>query len=96
MVSIQQPFASITFTYYCFADSVRAGAAWHAAGGLVPDYRYMLTSTHRHLLKMAQEEPESGVCKVHSREYVEQPPGENSALWGKAVVSNVCVLSVLL
>lgn len=71
--------------------SAWAGAAWHAAGGITPDQRYLQAVTHRHLLKMAQEDPESGVCVVDALEYLEQPPSKNSAIWGKTVVSNVGV-----
>jgi hypothetical protein len=38
---------------------------------------------------MAQESPESGVCLVDAREYLEEAPSENSSIWGKTVVSNV-------
>ncbi|GMG04777.1 unnamed protein product [Aspergillus oryzae var. brunneus] len=72
-----------------FYASAWAGAAWHAAGGISPEYRYFQAITHRHLLKMAQEDPESGVCIVDTREYLEDPPTENSAIWGKTVVSKV-------
>jgi D-amino-acid oxidase len=72
-----------------FYASAWAGAAWHAAGGISPEYRYFQAITHRHLLKMAQEDPESGVCIVDTREYLEEPPTENSAIWGKTVVSKV-------
>ncbi|RHZ61278.1 hypothetical protein CDV55_101299 [Aspergillus turcosus] len=68
--------------------SAWAGAAWHAAGGISPEYRYLQAVTHRHMLKMAQEGPESGVCLVDAREYLEEAPSENSSLWGKTVVSN--------
>ncbi|PYH41302.1 FAD-dependent oxidoreductase [Aspergillus saccharolyticus JOP 1030-1] len=67
--------------------SAWAGAAWHAAGGINPEYRYIQAVTHRHLLKMAHEEPESGVCIVDAYEYLEQPPSENSSAWGKTVLS---------
>lgn len=69
--------------------SAWAGAAWHAAGGISADYRYFQAITHRVLLKMAQDDPESGVCVVDTREYLEQEPGKNSAIWGKTVVSKV-------
>lgn len=69
--------------------SAWAGAAWHAAGGISPEYRYFQAITHRHLLKMAQEDPASGVCIVDTREFLEQQPAENSSLWGKHVVSKV-------
>ena len=69
--------------------SAWAGAAWHAAGGICPEYRYFQAVTHRHLLKMAQEDPESGVSIVDTREFLEQEPPENSSLWGKDVVSKV-------
>ncbi|KAG9770654.1 hypothetical protein ABEF93_007312 [Exophiala dermatitidis] len=68
--------------------SAWAGAAWHAAGGLINDHKYIQAVTHRHLVKLAREEPEAGVCIVHAREYLEQPPGANSAMWGKTVYSN--------
>ncbi|PYH97500.1 nucleotide-binding domain-containing protein [Aspergillus ellipticus CBS 707.79] len=67
--------------------SAWAGAAWHPAGGISAEWRYLQAVTHRHLLKMAQEEPESGVCIVDALEYVEQPPSTNSSAWGKAVAS---------
>ncbi|PYH81894.1 FAD dependent oxidoreductase superfamily [Aspergillus uvarum CBS 121591] len=67
--------------------SAWAGAAWHAAGGISPEYQYIQAVTHRHLLRMAQEEPDSGVCIVDSYEYLEQPPSENSSAWGKTVLS---------
>ncbi|KAL4924223.1 FAD-dependent oxidoreductase [Aspergillus undulatus] len=69
-----------------FYASAWAGAAWHAAGGVSPDQRYLQAVTYRHLLKMAQDEPGSGVCVVDSREYLEQPPGENSSAWGKTIL----------
>lgn len=69
--------------------SAWAGAAWHAAGGINADQRYFQAVTHRVLLKMAQEDPESGVAIVDTREYLEQEPGQNSSIWGKAVVSKV-------
>lgn len=68
--------------------SAWAGAAWHAAGGISPDQRYLQAVTHRVLLQMAQE-PESGVCIVDAREYLEQNPTPESGLWGKTVVSKV-------
>lgn len=68
--------------------SAWAGAAWHAAGGISPDQRYLQAVTHRVLLQMARE-PESGVCIVDAREYLEQNPTPESALWGKTVVSKV-------
>ncbi|KAF7154919.1 hypothetical protein CNMCM5623_003177 [Aspergillus felis] len=71
-----------------FYASAWAGATWHAAGGISPDYRYLQAVTHRHLLRMAQESPESGVCLVDAREYLEEAPSENSSIWGKTVVSN--------
>ncbi|KAJ9192348.1 hypothetical protein DTO166G4_4299 [Paecilomyces variotii] len=70
-----------------FYASAWAGAAWHAAGGLSEEHRYLQVVTHRHLLKMAQE-PESGVCMVNAREYLEEAPAKNSAIWGRTVVSN--------
>lgn len=69
--------------------SAWAGAAWHAASGLINDHKYIQAVTHRHLLKLAQEEPEAGVCIVKSREYLEELPGKNSSIWGKTVYSNV-------
>ncbi|EXJ88181.1 D-aspartate oxidase [Capronia coronata CBS 617.96] len=68
--------------------SAWAGAAWHAAGGLTNDHKYLEAVTHRHLVKLAREEPDAGVCIVHSREYLEEQPGENSAKWGKTIYSN--------
>ncbi|KKK20830.1 hypothetical protein P175DRAFT_0426254 [Aspergillus ochraceoroseus IBT 24754] len=70
-----------------FYASAWAGAAWHAAGGISPEYRYIQAVSYRHLLKMAREEPESGVCIVDSREYLEDAPSENSSIWGKTVLS---------
>ncbi|KAM0122272.1 hypothetical protein ACP6JC_001012 [Aspergillus fumigatus] len=72
-----------------FYASAWAGATWHAAGGISSEYRYLQAVTHRHLLKMAQEGPESGVCLVDAREYLEEAPSENSSIWGKTVVTNV-------
>ncbi|KAL4800690.1 hypothetical protein BDV19DRAFT_682 [Aspergillus venezuelensis] len=69
-----------------FYASAWAGAAWHAAGGISPDQRYLQAVCYRHLLKMAQDEPGSGVCIVNSREYLEQAPGENSSAWGKTLL----------
>ncbi|KAJ5319750.1 hypothetical protein PENANT_c026G10546 [Penicillium antarcticum] len=66
--------------------SAWAGAAWHAAGGITPDQRYLQAVTHRILLKMA-EDPESGVSIVDAREYLEQQPSSDSAIWGKTVVA---------
>ncbi|KAF4247734.1 hypothetical protein CNMCM8980_006957 [Aspergillus fumigatiaffinis] len=71
-----------------FYASAWAGATWHAAGGISPEYRYLQAVTHRHLLKMAQDGPESGVCLVDAREYLEEAPSEHSSIWGKTVVSN--------
>ncbi|KAK4866137.1 hypothetical protein LT330_008877 [Penicillium expansum] len=67
--------------------SAWAGAAWHAAGGITPDQRYFQAVTHRILLKMAQDGPEAGVSIVNAREYLEQQPAPDSAIWGKTVVS---------
>ncbi|OOF92963.1 hypothetical protein ASPCADRAFT_209619 [Aspergillus carbonarius ITEM 5010] len=67
--------------------SAWAGAAWHPAGGISSEWRYLQAISHRHLLKMAQEEPESGVCIVDALEYVERPPSENSSAWGKTVAA---------
>lgn len=69
--------------------SAWAGAAWHSASGLCDEHKYLQVASHRHLLRLAKEEPEAGVCIVNSREYLEEAPGENSAIWGKTVVSNV-------
>ncbi|KAL4948146.1 hypothetical protein BDW69DRAFT_98190 [Aspergillus filifer] len=69
-----------------FYASAWAGAAWHAAGGISPDQRYLQAVCYRHLLKMAQDEPDSGVCIVNSREYLEQAPGGNSSSWGKILL----------
>ncbi|PKY03346.1 FAD dependent oxidoreductase superfamily [Aspergillus campestris IBT 28561] len=68
--------------------SAWAGAAWHAAAGISPEHRYIQAVTHRHLLKMAQEDPQSGVCIVDAREYLDLPPSENSSVWGKKVAAN--------
>ncbi|KAL4735825.1 hypothetical protein BDV11DRAFT_26349 [Aspergillus similis] len=70
-----------------FYASAWAGAAWHAASGISADHRYIQAVTHRHLLKLARDEPRSGVCIVDAREYVEQPPLENSSAWGKTVLT---------
>jgi len=67
--------------------SAWAGAGFHTAGGLTPAQKYLQAVTHRHLLKLAFLEPDSGVCIVKSREYLEQAPGENSAGWGKGIYS---------
>ena len=75
--------------------SAWAGAAWHSAGGITADQKYFQAITHRVLLKMAQEDPESGVAIVDTREYLEQAPGPNSAIWGKSVVSKVCHPNVM-
>ncbi|KAL4994015.1 hypothetical protein BDV10DRAFT_11934 [Aspergillus recurvatus] len=69
-----------------FYASAWAGAAWHAASGISADHRYIQAVTHRHLLKMARDEPGSGVCVVDSREYLEQAPLENSSAWGRTVL----------
>lgn len=74
--------------------SAWAGAAWHAAGGISPDQRYLQAVTHRILLQMAQE-PETGVSVVDAREYLEQQPTPDSALWGKTVVSKVRSLPII-
>ena len=74
-----------------FYASAWAGAAWHSASGLSHDNRYIQAVSHRHLLRMALEEPESGVCFVKSFEYLEEAPGPNSAIWGKTVVSGVSI-----
>ncbi|KAL4882583.1 hypothetical protein BJY04DRAFT_217080 [Aspergillus karnatakaensis] len=66
--------------------SAWAGAAWHAAGGISAEQRYLQAVCYRHLLKMAREEPGSGVCIVDSREYVEQSPSENSSAWGRTIL----------
>ncbi|CAG7942641.1 unnamed protein product [Penicillium olsonii] len=67
--------------------SAWAGAAWHAAGGITPDHRYIQAVTHRIMLRMAQDGPETGVSVVNAREYLEQEPASDSAIWGKTVVS---------
>ncbi|KAG0160770.1 hypothetical protein PDIDSM_8300 [Penicillium digitatum] len=36
---------------------------------------------------MAQDSPEAGVSIVHAREYLEQKPTPDSAIWGKTVLS---------
>ncbi|OOQ88212.1 FAD dependent oxidoreductase superfamily [Penicillium brasilianum] len=72
--------------------SAWAGAAWHAAGGITPDQRYIQAVTHRILRQMALE-PESGVSIVDAREYLERTPTPDSALWGKTVVSRFRSLS---
>ncbi|KAL4803829.1 hypothetical protein BDV18DRAFT_39808 [Aspergillus unguis] len=69
-----------------FYASAWGGAAWHAAGGISPENRYIQAVSYRHLLKMAREEPASGVCVVQSREYVEQPPSANSPAWGRTIL----------
>ncbi|KAL3479291.1 hypothetical protein BJX99DRAFT_76110 [Aspergillus californicus] len=66
--------------------SAWAGAAWHAAGGISPEQRYLQAVSHRHLLRMARDEPDSGVCVVDSREYLEQTPPENSPAWGRTIL----------
>ncbi|KAL2854169.1 hypothetical protein BJX68DRAFT_40456 [Aspergillus pseudodeflectus] len=66
--------------------SAWAGAAWHAAGGISPEHRYVQAVCYRHLLKMAREEPDSGVCIVDAREYVEQPPSKDSSAWGRTIL----------
>lgn len=68
--------------------SAWAGAAWHAAGGISPEQRYFQAVTHRVLLQMAQD-PTSGVQIVDAREYLEQEPSPDSAIWGRTVVSKV-------
>lgn len=72
--------------------SAWAGAAWHAAGGITPDQRYIQAVTHRILRQMALE-PESGVSIVDAREYLERTPTPDSALWGKTVVSRVSLFT---
>ena len=69
--------------------SAWAGAAWHPAGGICSEWRYLQAISHRHLLKMAQEEPESGVSIVDALEYVERPPAENSSAWGRTLAAKV-------
>lgn len=76
-----------------FYASAWAGAAWHAAGGISPEHRYLQARSHRHLRRMALEDPDSGVCIVHGLEYLEQPPGPDSSMWGRTVVSNFRELS---
>ena len=73
--------------------SAWAGAAWHAAGGITPDQRYLQAVTHRILLKMAQDGPEAGVSIVNAREYLEEKPSPDSAIWSKTVVSKVIYTS---
>lgn len=72
-----------------FYASAWAGAAWHAAGGISPEQRYLQAVCYRHLLKMARDEPGSGVSIVDTREYLEQPPSENSSAWGRTVLPKV-------
>ncbi|CAG8302321.1 unnamed protein product [Penicillium salamii] len=67
--------------------SAWAGAAWHAAGGITPDHRYIQAVSHRIMLRMAQDGPETGVSVVNAREYLEKEPAPDSAIWGKTVVS---------
>ncbi|BCS20448.1 FAD-dependent oxidoreductase [Aspergillus puulaauensis] len=69
-----------------FYASAWAGAAWHAAGGISPEQRYLQAVCYRHLLKMARDEPGSGVSIVDSKEYLEQAPPENSSAWGKTIL----------
>ncbi|RFU28604.1 hypothetical protein B7463_g7732, partial [Scytalidium lignicola] len=76
-----------------FYASAWAGAAWHSAGGLTNEHKYLQVGTYRHLLKLALEDPDAGVCMVECREYLEETPGENSANWGRTVVSNFRELS---
>lgn len=66
--------------------SAWAGAAWHAAGGITPDQRYLQVITHRILLQMSRD-PNSGVNIVDAREFLEKEPAPDSALWGRTVVS---------
>jgi D-amino-acid oxidase len=73
--------------------SAWAGAAWHAAGGITHDQRYLQAVTHRVLLQMARE-PASGVSLIDAREYLEQKPTPDSALWGKTVVSRVSISTI--
>jgi D-amino-acid oxidase len=73
--------------------SAWAGAAWHAAGGITPDQRYLQAVTHRVLLQMTRD-PASGVSLVDAREYLEREPTPDSALWGKTVVSRVSFLLI--
>ncbi|KAJ5087397.1 hypothetical protein N7456_011013 [Penicillium angulare] len=88
---LQQGFSVVLVAEFLPGDqdityaSAWAGAAWHPAGGISPDQRYIQAITHRILLKMAQD-PESGVSVVDVREYLEQKPGPDSAIWGKTVV----------
>jgi D-amino-acid oxidase len=72
--------------------SAWAGAAWHAAGGITPEQRYLQAVTHRILLQMAQD-PDSGVSVVDAREFLEKEPAPDSAIWGRTVVSKVGPLS---
>lgn len=70
--------------------SAWAGAAWHAAGGITPDQRYLQVITHRILLQMSRD-PNSGVSIVDAREFLEKEPTSDSAIWGRTVVSKVII-----
>lgn len=91
---LQQGFSVVLVAEFLPGDqdiyyaSAWAGAAWHAAGGITADQRYYQAVTHRVMLKMAQN-PESGVSVVDAREYLEQEPATDSAIWGRTVVSKV-------
>ncbi len=69
--------------------SAWAGAAWHAGTDLSGEHKYLQATSYRHLMKLATTEPEAGVCVVTCREYVEEKPGENSAIWGRHVYGHV-------
>jgi glycine/D-amino acid oxidase-like deaminating enzyme len=69
--------------------SAWSGAAWHAAGGLSEEHKYVQVRSYRHLLQMAREDPDSGVCIVDAREFLESPPSKNSAMWARAVAKDV-------
>lgn len=75
--------------------SAWAGAAWHAAGGITPDQRYLQVITHRILLQMSRD-PNSGVNIVDAREFLEKEPAPDSALWGRTVVSKVFTITTQL
>ncbi|KAI9732719.1 MAG: hypothetical protein M1818_007453 [Claussenomyces sp. TS43310] len=91
---LQKGFSVILVAEYLPGDesifyaSNWAGAAWHAGDGLSNEHKYLQAATHRHLLKLAQEEPEAGVCLVQAREYLEELPGANSSIWGRTVLAD--------
>lgn len=73
-----------------FYASNWAGASWHFKDNISDQDKWIITRTHRHLLKLAKDGPESGVCSVQAEEYLEQLPGKDSgAIWGRKVASNV-------